>query len=75
LAGLDAIVFSGCYAKTLAPVIHNIIKSISFLGITLKMLPWEKNINEISADDSKIKAYLNATSLPQVIFEETKKIL
>ena len=75
LKGFDAIVFSGCYAKTLAPLIYNLIKKISFLGITLEALPWKNNLQMVSSENSRVKVYLDNTSVACIIFEETKNII
>ena len=77
LGGLDSIVFSGSEVDPLAPVIHNLIKKISFLGINTQSLPWtgKKEIFPVTSAESKIKVYLNRMSLPDVLFSETVKFL
>ncbi len=74
LGGLDNIVISGSNADIVTPVIHSIIKKISFLGINTLRLPWakDKEISCITSEESKIKVYINRTSLPAIIFNESK---
>jgi len=77
LGGLDSLVFSGSEVDALVPIIYNLIKKISFLGINTKSLPWvdKREISQITSGESRIKAYLNRMNLPEVIFYETTKFL
>jgi acetate kinase len=77
LGGLDNIVFSGSQVDALIPIIHSLIKKISFLGINTKSLPWsdKKEIFQVTSRESGVKVYLNLMNLPKVIFYETVKFL
>ena len=77
LGGLDCIVVSGPHLSALLPIVYAILKTIYFLGLSLKNLPWpnNENVSEISNKDSKIKAYLNHTPLEEIIYYNTKKYL
>jgi acetate kinase len=77
LGGLDSIIFSGSEVAALTPVIHSLIKKISFLGINTKSLPWidKKEIFSVTSGESGIKVYLNRMDLAEVIFHETAKFL
>jgi acetate kinase len=70
LGGVDYIVFSGSTAKLLIPVIHHILRQISFLGVQLKGSPWggKGKIEEVTLPGSPIKAYLNRHIAPETIF-------
>jgi len=73
LGGLDNIVFSGSEVSALVPVIHSLIKKISFLGINTRSLPWigEEEVFLITSEESGIKVCLNRMSLPKVILYAT----
>ncbi|MFA6281963.1 MAG: hypothetical protein WCY05_05650 [Candidatus Omnitrophota bacterium] len=77
LGGLDNIIFSGSNMASFVPVIHDIIKKISFLGINTISLPWQsdKKIIDITSSDSKIKAYLNKISVAEAIFYASRQQL
>jgi acetate kinase len=77
LGGLDSIVFSGAEVGPLTPIIHSLIKKISFLGINTRSLPWtgKKEIFPVTSDESKLKVYLNRMDLSEVIFHATAKFL
>lgn len=77
LGGLDSIIFSGSEVDALIPVVHSLIKKISFLGINTQSLPWtrKKEISPITSAESRIKVYLNRMDLAEVIFHETAKFL
>jgi acetate kinase len=75
LEGVDAIIFSGDNAKSLQPLIYDILKGISFLGINLKTLPWPDKEESacVASEDSPVKIYVNYTSLPKIIFYNMAK--
>ncbi|HNW39561.1 MAG TPA: hypothetical protein PL125_02875 [Candidatus Omnitrophota bacterium] len=77
LGGVDNIIFAGSQVDALLPIIHSLIKRISFLGINMKSLPWKdkKETFQITSPESKIKAYLNRMDLPAIIYYETVKFL
>jgi acetate kinase len=70
LGGVDNIVFSGNYVNASMPLIHDIIKKISFLGISTLSLPWssDKETVNISSAESKVKVYINRMELAKAIF-------
>ncbi|MDD5439827.1 MAG: hypothetical protein PHS37_06555 [Candidatus Omnitrophica bacterium] len=69
LGGLDDIVIAGGYVDMLTPVIHHILKKISFLGITVGRVPWDKDadITDVTSEESKIKVSINRSGLPAII--------
>jgi acetate kinase len=77
MGGLDNIIISGDNTDTFIPIIHNVLKKISFLGINISRLPWDRNkeVSDVTSEESKIKAYLNRMTLPEIIFYESKTIL
>jgi len=77
LNGLDSIVFAGSAVDIFIPIIHEIIKKISFLGITTTSLPWPggREITRISSGESKIKVYLNRMELAKSIYYDTRTFL
>ena len=77
LGELDAIVFAGGYLTTVASLIRDIIKQISFLGIHTVGLPWDesKKISIVTSKESKIKVYINKMELPEVLYRQTQKFL
>jgi acetate kinase len=74
LGGLDNIVIAGSNIDIVTPIIYDIIKKISFLGINSVCLPWDKDkeVSSIVSEESKIKVYLNRKSLSSIIFHESK---
>jgi len=77
LGGLDSIVFSGGNVDIFTPIIHDIIKKISFLGINTVKLPWRdaEEVTNISRDESRIKVYINKMDLAKVIFDKSEIFL
>jgi len=77
LGGLDALIFSGCFLDILTPFIFNLIKKISFLGISLEAMPWDHAQEQLCVHSSvsKIALCLNRRSIEQTIFLETKKAI
>ncbi|MDD2702721.1 MAG: hypothetical protein PHC33_01770 [Candidatus Omnitrophica bacterium] len=77
LNGLDSIVFAGSAVDIFIPIIHEIIKKMSFLGITTVSLPWagDSEITRISSGESKIKVCLNRMELAKSIYYETLTVL
>jgi acetate kinase len=69
LEGADAIVFSGKYLDSLRPFIYGLLKRISFLGITLKSLPWQSEGDMVMANSpsSCMSVYLNNLSPVSII--------
>jgi acetate kinase len=76
MGGLDNIVFSGSELEPFIPVIYRLLKKVSFLGINLKSLPWTAREDAclITSPDSKVKAILNRTSLPNLICRQSRQI-
>lgn len=77
LEGLDSIVFSGDYARSMAPFIYSLLKKISFLGISFRELPWSGSgeIMCVTSLDSKISCYINSATLARVIYYDTRRYL
>ncbi len=77
LNGLDNLVFSGKSIWNMVPLIYSMVKDISYFDIALKPLPWknENLITKITSDDSKVKAYINSSTLPEVIYQFSLKYL
>lgn len=76
MGGVDNIVFSGNELEPFVPVVFRLLKRISFLGISLKSLPWsaKEDVFSIASTDSKVKAVLNRTSLPNLICRATRQM-
>ncbi|MDP8234162.1 MAG: hypothetical protein P9M06_05120 [Candidatus Saelkia tenebricola] len=74
MGGLNNIVFAGNNAGVFIPIIHDVIKKISFLGINTISLPWseDKEIIDITSVESKIKVYINKMDLAKVIFHKSE---
>ena len=74
LGGLDNIIFSGSNVSILTPIVYDIVKKISFLGINIIALPWSNGIDimNITSEDSKIKGYINKTDIAKIIFDESE---
>lgn len=77
LGGLDNIIIAGSNGDILIPIIHDIIKKISFLGIHVVSLPWgnDKDVVDITTEDSKIKVFMSRKRLPEILFREQKIFL
>ena len=77
MGGLDNIVFAGAYLDMFIPVIYDMLKKVSFLGISTLGLPWKKDkgISAVSSRDSGIKVYLNRMELAGLIFYESRAFL
>jgi len=77
LGGLDNIIISGSNVDILTPVIYNVIKKISFLGINLEPLPWDRSgrLTNITSDESRVRIYINRMSLSAILFRESQAIL
>ncbi|HPN72426.1 MAG TPA: hypothetical protein PKZ41_00335 [Candidatus Omnitrophota bacterium] len=77
LGGLDNIVFSGSGTGVLNPLIHGILKNMSFLGVNLKSLPWESEGEVVlaSSPESRVKVYINKARIPDIIFQMSKPFL
>ena len=75
MGGVDALVFSGSYVRTFVPLVHALIKKISFLGCNARALPWEldQEIVAITSNASAIKAYINTIPLERIIFYWTQE--
>jgi len=61
LGGADAFVLSGSYLGPLMPIVYNLIKKISFLGIDTELAPWQSNetIFRITREGSAVRVYLD----------------
>lgn len=77
LGGLDNIIISGSNVDIFTPVIHSIIKKIYFLGINIVRLPWDKDkeLSNITSEESKIKVYVNRMTLSSIIFHGSEAFL
>jgi acetate kinase len=77
LGGLDNIIIAGSNVGIFTPIIYDVIKKISFLGINSVRLPWDKDeeIANVTSEESKIKVYVNRKSLPAIIFHESEAFL
>jgi acetate kinase len=74
LGGLDNIVIAGSNVDVVIPVIYSVIKKISFLGINVIRLPWNKDVEAIcvTSEGSKIKVCINRSNLPEILFKNFK---
>lgn len=74
MGGVDNIIIAGSNIDTVTPIIYTLIKKISFLGINIIRLPWDKDkeISTITSEESKIKVYINRKSLPAIILRESE---
>ncbi len=74
LGGLDNIIFAGSNVGIFIPIIYEIVRKISFLGINTISLPWpeDKTIIDITSAESRIKAYISRMDLAKVIFHESE---
>lgn len=74
MGGIDAIVFCGCYGDILTQVIYTLLKKISFLGISLIAMPWEKKseIVRIDAGNAGPQVWINRCSAERIIFKEAE---
>lgn len=77
LGGLDNIIFAGINAVKLTPVIHRILKDMTFLGVNMVSLPWEgeEGILRVSSSESKINVYINKKEIAEIIFVNSKLFL
>ncbi len=77
LGGVDNIIFSGSMVSIFLPLLYDIIKKISFLGINPVRLPWSQDaeITKLSSDESKVNVYISRKNLAEVIFFETELFL
>jgi acetate kinase len=74
MGGVDNIIIAGSNINIVTPIIYTLIKKISFLGINIIRLPWDKDkeISNITSEESKIKVYINRKSLPAIILRESE---
>jgi len=74
LGGLDNLVFAGSEAGSFIPLIYDLIKKISFLGINTVNLPWNQAapVIKVSSEESQIKIYINKMELPRIIFNAAR---
>jgi acetate kinase len=77
VGGMDAIVFSGAYVESLKPLILQMIRNISFLGISVKPLPWPDYpmVRDVSAPDSNLRVILNTLGWHDIVYSETPRPL
>jgi acetate kinase len=77
LDGLDNLVFSGSLTGPFGPVIHDIVKKLSFLGINTVGLPWgeDKGMTRISSNGSGVKVFINRISPSEIIFHKARAFL
>lgn len=77
MGGMDNIVFAGAYLDMFIPVVYQMLKKLSFLGISTISLPWKKTkeISAVSSRDSGIKVCLNRMELAGLIFYESRAFL
>ena len=76
IGGIDAIVFCGCYAGSLKPLVFQIIKNISFLGISVKPLPWPDSprVRDVSVSGSAVRVIVNSLAWNEIVYQDTKNI-
>ncbi|MGA2142626.1 MAG: hypothetical protein ABSG94_09405 [Brevinematales bacterium] len=76
IGGIDAIVFCGCYADSLKPLIFQIIKNLSFLGISIKALPWPDSpgVRDVSVSGSAVRVIVNSLAWNEIVYQDTKNI-
>jgi acetate kinase len=77
MSGLDAIVFSGSNLEFLMSLVYNLIKKISFLGISVEALPWgkKKGILKVTSQNSAIDIYFNYLNTSYIMAQDIKKYL
>jgi acetate kinase len=77
MGGLDNIVFGGGIVAECSPLIHEIMKKISFLGVNTGCLPWDMNKERVvlSSDESTIGVYANKNDVCAIMYERTKFLL
>ncbi|MFA6320509.1 MAG: hypothetical protein WCY36_01490 [Candidatus Omnitrophota bacterium] len=77
MGGLDDIIFSGSNVRLFTPIIYDVLKKISFLGLTVDNLPWAKDKDIITATsaDSSIKTRINTMDLSDIIFRNSLSFL
>jgi len=69
---LSGLVFGGRFVSDLEPVAYRLAKKLTFLGVSLKALPWEKGdsgFDEVSDPGSRVRVALNRETLPEVLCE------
>ena len=59
------------------PLIRDLIKQMSFLGIHTLALPWGKDneISVITSGESKVKVYMNRMELAKIMYYQSDKFL
>jgi acetate kinase len=75
---LSGVVFGGRYCDALQPVLYRIAKKFSFLGATLKALPWAMDGSKIfmaSEKGSKIPVLVSRVPPAEILFESTEKAM
>ena len=68
----QAIVFSGKYTSALTPLIFRILKKFTFLGLSLKPVPWANtstHLNIVTKENSNIMAAISMFSLPETLYQ------
>ena len=75
IGGIDAIVFCGCYSESLKPLIFKMIRAdISFLGISIKPLPWPQSpkVRDISQKGSTVHVIINSLGWQDIVGQDTQ---
>ena len=77
MGGVDVIVFTAGIGENSIETREGVLEGLEFLGVKLDK---EKNairadINEISTDDSRVKAYVIATNEELMIAKETLELI
>jgi acetate kinase len=77
IGGLDVVVFAGEYLIKAVPLIREIIKQISFLGIHTLGLTWDgdNDMYAVTSKESKVEVYMNIMGLSKTIYYQSIKFL
>lgn len=77
LGGVDNLIFAGNLVEPFSPVIYDLVKKLSFLGISTASLPWsvDKKMTAVSSDGSKVKVFINRVDPSEIIFNKAKAFL
>jgi acetate kinase len=77
MGGLNNIIIAGDNIDIFIPVIYDVLKKISFLGINLLRLPWDNKTSliNITSEESGIGVYLNRMSFPEILSLWTRNLI
>lgn len=76
LGDIDEIVISGTKIDTYAQVIYRLLKEISFLGISLRALPWDRNKELLQATlpHSPLGVWVNRQTVEDILFKRSEQL-